>query len=123
MSVLIIDDSSFIRSVISDVVRSLDLEVVGVAENGEKALEQIEQLKPKYLTLDMMLPDMTGLDVLKAVKTHYPEIKVIMISTMAKPSMIAEAKELKVDKYLIKPVAEEDLKCAFQELEGKSNNE
>ncbi len=116
MSVLIVDDSSFIRSTIEKVVRSINLKVAGLASNGEEALELIERQQPEFLTLDMILPDMTGLDVLRAVKTHYPEIKVIMISTMAKPSMIEEARELDVDKYLIKPVTDEDLINAFREL-------
>ena len=109
MSVLIVDDSSFIRSTIEKVVLNMGIEVVGLASNGEEALELIERLEPELMTLDMVLPDMTGLDVLRAVKTHYPDLKVIMITTMAKPSMIEEAKALGVDKYLTKPVIEEEL--------------
>lgn len=116
MSVLIVDDSSFIRSTIEKVVQSIGLEVTGLASNGEEALELIEKFEPDYLTLDMILPDMTGLDVLRVVKTHYPQVKVIMITTMAKPSMIEEARALNVDKYLIKPVTEEGLANAFREL-------
>lgn len=116
MSVLIVDDSSFIRSTIEKVVLGMNMEVAGLASNGEEALEMIERLNPNFLTLDMMLPDMTGLDVLRAVKAHFPEIKVIMITTMAKPSMIEEARELQVDKYLTKPIDDEDLIRAFEEL-------
>lgn len=116
MSVLIVDDSSFIRSTIEKVVRSVNLEVAGLASSGEEALELIERLNPKFLTLDMVLPDMTGLDVLRVVKAHYPNIKVIMITTMAKPSLIEEARELHVDKFLIKPITDEDLIKAFEEL-------
>ena len=118
MSVLIVDDSSFIRSTIQKVVVGMGLEVSGLASNGEEALEMIEQLEPKMLTLDMLLPDMTGLDVLKVVKKHYPHMKVIMITSMAKPSMIEEARELNVDKYLTKPIMEDDLANAIGELKA-----
>lgn len=116
MSVLIVDDSFFIRSTIQKVVQGIGLEVDGLASNGEEALGMIERLEPKYMTLDMVLPDMTGLDVLRVVKKHYPGMKVIMITSMAKPSMIEEARELNVDKYLTKPITEEDLAKAFNEL-------
>lgn len=116
MSVLIVDDSSFIRSTIEKVVLGIGLEVVGFASNGEEALELIEKLEPQILTLDMVMPDMTGLDVLRVVKSNYPQIKVIMITTMAKPSLIEEARELRVDKYLLKPVVDEDLSNVLREL-------
>ena len=116
MSVLIVDDSSFIRSMIARLVKEIDMEVTGLAANGEQALELIEQNEPQIMTLDMVLPDMTGLDVLRVVKNHYPDIKVIMITTMAQPSMIEEAKELNVDKYLLKPVTDQDLISALRDL-------
>lgn len=116
MSVLIVDDSSFIRSMISKVVTRAGLEVIGVAATGEEALELVEKLKPQYLTLDMIMPDMTGLDVLSAVKKHYPQIKVIMISTMARQSMIEEARALGADKYLMKPFDDEELEKTLKEL-------
>lgn len=113
--VLVIDDSSFIRSSIVNTLETAGAEIIGSVGTGEEALELIEQLKPEIITLDMMLPDMTGLDILKVVKSHYPTVKVIMLSTIAQQSVIDEAKSLGVDQYLIKPISDEDLIQAFKE--------
>lgn len=80
--VLVIDDSAFMRRVISDIINSEPrLEVVDVAKNGKEALQKIKELKPDVVTLDIEMPVMNGLEVLKMIMNENP-IPVVMVSSL-----------------------------------------
>ena len=81
--VLIVDDSVVIRRLVTDLL-SADpaLEVVGAAAHGRIALEKIPQVNPDVITLDVEMPEMDGLQTLKAIRKSYPRLPVIMFSTV-----------------------------------------
>ncbi len=82
--ILVIDDSAFMRRVISDIINGdTRCEVVGTAANGEDGLKLIAELKPDVITLDVQMPIMDGLTMLKTMKKKY-NIPVIMMSTLTK---------------------------------------
>ena len=79
---LVVDDSTLFRKVVRDVVASHPaVEVVGVASDGRQALEKIEQLQPDLITLDMQMPEMDGLEVLRAIKSRKLRAPAIMLSS------------------------------------------
>jgi two-component system chemotaxis response regulator CheB len=81
--VLIVDDSVVIRRLVGDLLSSDPaLEVVGVAAHGRIALEKIPQVNPDVVTLDVEMPEMDGLETLKAIRKIYPRLPVIMFSTV-----------------------------------------
>jgi two-component system chemotaxis response regulator CheB len=82
--VLVVDDSVVARRVIADILEDEKdfLDVVGTAANGRIALAKIPLLKPDVITLDVDMPELNGLEVLKAVRNEHPEIKVIMVSSL-----------------------------------------
>lgn len=81
---LIVDDSAFMRKLISDFFNGHPLiQVVGIARNGKDALKKIQQFQPDVITLDIEMPEMDGLQALKAIMEQYP-IPVIMLSSMTK---------------------------------------
>lgn len=82
--VLVIDDSAFMRRVISDIINSdFRCEVIGVASNGKEGLQSAIELEPDVITLDVQMPVMTGLEMLKELKKVKP-IPVVMLSTLMK---------------------------------------
>jgi two-component system, chemotaxis family, protein-glutamate methylesterase/glutaminase len=84
IKVLITDDSAFMRKAISMMIeKDPEIKVVGVARNGEEALEKIKALQPDVLTLDVEMPGMNGLEVLKKVMSEDP-LPVLMISSLTK---------------------------------------
>jgi two-component system chemotaxis response regulator CheB len=84
IKVLITDDSAFMRKAISMMIeKDPEIKVVGVARNGEEALEKIKTLQPDVLTLDVEMPGMNGLEVLKKVMSEDP-LPVLMISSLTK---------------------------------------
>ncbi|MBC7959344.1 MAG: chemotaxis response regulator protein-glutamate methylesterase [Vallitaleaceae bacterium] len=103
--VLVIDDSAFMRRVISDIINGDErCEVVGVATNGREGLEFVEKLSPDVITLDVQMPVMTGIEMLKEIQKT-KQIPVIMLSTLMKEGgkETIEALELGAYDFVKKP--------------------
>jgi len=80
--ILVIDDSFIMRTIIKDIVDSdPDLEVVGFAENGKVGLERVRELKPDAVLLDLEMPEMNGIDMLKRLAL-VGKTKVIVVSSV-----------------------------------------
>ncbi len=84
MKVMVVDDSAFVRKILSDIIRSdSEMELVGTARNGEDALRKIPKLKPDVITLDIEMPKLNGLETLKIIMEQQP-LPVIMVSSHTK---------------------------------------
>ena len=80
--VLVVDDSAFIRKVISNMLASDPrISIVGTARNGDEALAQVKALQPDVMTLDIEMPGMNGLEVLRQVMAHNP-LPILMVSSL-----------------------------------------
>src|ERR1700732_1376846 len=81
--VLVVDDSVVIRRLVTHALeQDAEIEVVGSAANGAIALQRIPLLNPDVLTLDIEMPEMDGLETLRHVRRDYPQLRVIMFSTL-----------------------------------------
>lgn len=107
--VLIVDDSLYMRTVIKDALENNGYTIVGQAANGEEAIDLALELKPNYITLDNVLPDMLGTDILKVLKKQGLLSKVLMISAVGQESVINESINLGAKGYLVKPFTEKEL--------------
>lgn len=104
--ILIIDDESIITRALSRALKSeapKTLYDIQIAENGKKGLELIRKIVPDLILLDMMMPEMTGLDVLEKMREERIEIPVIFMTAYGDFSTEKRAKELGVSAYLTKP--------------------
>ena len=108
-TVLIVDDSMYMRAVIKDALEAEGWEVVGQAANGEQAIDMAMDTDPDLITLDNILPDMIGIDILKIYKEEELESKVIMISAVGQQSVIDQGMQLGADDYIVKPFTPEQL--------------
>jgi two-component system, chemotaxis family, protein-glutamate methylesterase/glutaminase len=81
--VLIVDDAVVVRRILTDVLSSdPDIEVAGIAANGQIALAKVQQLNPDLLTMDVEMPTMNGLETVRALRKTHPKLPVIMFSTL-----------------------------------------
>lgn len=106
LRVLIVDDSVVIRRIVTDIISGdPDLEVAGVAANGRIALDRIPQVNPDIITLDVEMPEMDGLQMLKELRKSHPRLPVIMFSTVTERGATAtiEALSLGASDYVTKP--------------------
>jgi DNA-binding response OmpR family regulator len=88
---------------------------VAVAHNGLEALEKVDSFRPHCVLLDIRMPQMNGVEVLKKVKEKYPDIVVIMTTALATEESREECLEIGAAEYLIKPID-------FKELLGIIKN-
>jgi two-component system chemotaxis response regulator CheY len=108
-SVLIVDDSIYMRSLIKTALSGAGYNVVGEAANGEQAIDLAIDLQPDLITLDNILPDMMGFEILKVLKDEGVESKVIMISAVGQQTVVNKGISLGASEYIVKPFTEEDL--------------
>ena len=102
--VLIVDDDFMVAKVHAGFVAALDgFEVVGSASSGAQALAEVERLRPDLVLLDIYLPDMTGLEVLRRLRTGGSDVDVIVISAARDVDSIRSALHGGVLHYLVKP--------------------
>ena len=106
---LIVDDAAFMRLSIRNMLLKYDLEIVGEAANGAIGVEMYKQLRPDVVTMDITMPEMTGIEALKAIKIFDPQAKVIMVSAMGQEGMVKEAIISGAKTFIVKPFKEDFL--------------
>lgn len=105
--ILIVDDASFMRMMIRDIVVSLGHHVVDEAENGEDAIEKYKQHQPDLVTMDLVMPKASGIDGLKGIKALNPQAKVIVVSAVDQRESLMEAIRSGAIDFIVKPFDEE----------------
>lgn len=104
--VLVVDDSVVVRKIVSDSLKDdPQIEVVGTASNGSIALQRIRHFRPDVVTLDIEMPEMDGLETLRRIRKDFPDIHVIMLSSLTErgAAVTIEALALGAKDYLTKP--------------------
>lgn len=117
--VLIVDDAIVVRRVVSHVLASdPTLEVAGTAINGSIALAKLAQLKPDLVTLDLEMPQMDGLETLKALRQNQPRLPVIMLSRFTERGAASTSKAmlLGANDYVTLPDGPENINDAMQRI-------
>jgi len=116
--VLIVDDSIYMRSLIKTTLVGAGFDVVGEAENGERAIDLAIELQPDLITLDNILPDMMGFEILKVLKDEGVESIVIMVSAVGQQTVVNKGLSLGAAEYIVKPFTEEDLLSVVNRVMG-----
>lgn len=101
--VLVVDDAAFMRMMIKDILTKNGYDVVGEAENGLKAVEKYQELRPDLTTMDITMPEMDGITAVKQIKQLDPGAKVIMCSAMGQQAMVIEAIQSGARDFIVKP--------------------
>ena len=116
--VLIVDDAAFMRMMIKDILEKNGFEVVGEANNGIKAVELYKAEKPDVVTMDITMPDMDGIEAVKAIKAFDPAAKVIMCSAMGQQSMVMDAIRAGAKDFIVKPFQADRVLEAIKKVVG-----
>ncbi|WP_404419945.1 response regulator [Marinospirillum sp.] len=101
--VLIVDDTSVMRSLLKQIIKSKGFDVVGEAGDGHQALKLFRELKPRVVCLDIEMPEMNGLDVLARIKEEAPQTGVVMITGDSQASSVKKAIAAGANGYIVKP--------------------
>jgi two-component system chemotaxis response regulator CheY len=101
--IIIVDDNDLIRTLLRGILRAEDCEIIGEARNGTLALELIEKSKPDIVLLDVLMPEMDGLETLQNIKQQYPEIIVVMITGSPSKDNVKESIQGGASGFIVKP--------------------
>jgi two-component system chemotaxis response regulator CheY len=107
--ILIVDDSELSSYITESILKRGGHTVVGVSSDGAEGLEKYKELRPDITTMDITMPVMNGMESLRKIMEFDPEAKVIMLSSSAQKSKIAEAFILGAFEFLPKPFDSEQL--------------
>ena len=114
--VLIVDDAAFMRISIKNMLTKNGYEIVGEAENGAIGVEMYKDLHPDIVTMDITMPELSGLDALKEITKLDPQAKVVMVSAMGQEAMVREAIVSGAKGFIVKPFKEEGIIAAIKKL-------
>ena len=102
-NILICDDAAFMRMMIKDILTKNGYNVAGEAENGAKAVEKYNELKPDLVLMDITMPEMDGIQALKNIKAADSNAMVIMCSAMGQQAMVIESIQAGAKDFIVKP--------------------
>lgn len=118
-SVLIVDDALFMRRLIREALEPLGFTIAGEAAHGVEALAQIEAALPDLVTLDIVMPEMDGLETLRALRERAPKLPVIMVTAVDQRDAMRQAMRLGVADFVVKPfTADRIVSAAEKALSG-----
>lgn len=117
--VLLADDHTIVRAGIRALLDNLSqVEVVGEAANGAQALDAIEEMRPDVVLLDLMMPGLSGFEVLKEANERFPEVRVILLTVHEEVEYAYQALHLGASGYLPKGAASAELPLAIEHVMG-----
>lgn len=121
-NILVVDDSYYMRTILKNILEDAGYNVINEAASGQDAIKCVDKGRDQLdlITLDLILPDNSGLDVLKSIKAKYPEKSVVVVSAVGQTSIINQAMEIGASAYIIKPFEEKNVLEVIEEVLGKN---
>jgi two-component system chemotaxis response regulator CheY len=124
LQVLIVDDHGPTRALLRAFIRAEGWSVVGEAASAEDGFKALRQLGPDVVCLDVVMPGISGTEILKRMKTDFPRTAVIMVTASATPDVVKMALDGGADGFLVKPFERErivqTLRAAIKKVAGKA---
>lgn len=115
INILVVEDFPMIRQGVCKILNDMDgFHVVGEAENGIDAIKLVQELNPDVIVLDISMPGMDGIEVLKRLMDFAPRPKVVMLSIHADLALIQQSLELGALSYVLKQSVTEELQDAIR---------
>jgi two-component system nitrate/nitrite response regulator NarL len=121
MRVLIIDDHALFRVGLKGLLEQRNIEVVGVAAGGKEGIELASELKPDIVLLDLRMPDMGGLEVLKVLREKVSNIPIVMLTTSNEEADLIKSLRSGAQGYLLKDMEPDELVGALRDIEKGKN--
>ncbi|MGE5381257.1 MAG: response regulator [Methylocystaceae bacterium] len=114
--IVVVDDAAFMRLSIKRILEQNGHTVIAEGSNGQQAFELYQQHHPDLVTMDITMPDVTGIEGLKMIKGFDKSAKVIMVSAMGQEYLVREAILSGAASFIVKPFNEEKLVMTVKQL-------
>lgn len=116
--ILVVDDAMFMRKMLTDILTKAGYEVVAEAGNGEEAFAKYKEFEPDLVTMDITMPEVSGLEGVKRIVSVYPNANVLMCSAMGQETMVIESVKSGAKGFLVKPFVADKVIAEVQKLIG-----
>lgn len=107
--VLIVDDVAFVRKTLAEILTQANYQVVGEASDGAEAVDQYVKLRPDLVTMDVVMPQMSGIDATRRIIKMDKNAKIVIISAMGQENLVMEAINVGAKDYILKPFSAEEV--------------
>lgn len=101
--ILIVDDAIFMRRMLGDILKEAGHEIVGEAVNGREAIEKYRKVRPDVVTMDIIMPEMGGIEAVKDIISNDKAAKILMVSAMGQQQLVVEAIQAGAKDFIVKP--------------------
>ncbi|MDO4426777.1 MAG: response regulator [Moraxella sp.] len=118
---MIVDDSNIIRNRIERSFQNSEVEIVAVASDGVEALKKFAECKPEFITMDLTMPNMDGLECIRNIVAQGTGVNILVVSALADKTTALQALQYGARGFICKPFSEEELKQALQRLIDMNN--
>lgn len=116
--ILVVDDASFMRMMVKDILTKNGYEIAGEAENGNKAIEVYKEVKPDLVVMDITMPECDGITAVKEIRKFDANAKIVMCSAMGQQAMVIEAIQSGARDFIVKPFQAERVIEAIKKVLG-----
>jgi len=103
LKIMIVDDNKTMRTIINEICLTYGFNVVGMAENGKEAVKLYNEVKPDIVTMDILMPEMNGLEAIRRIRFNDDEAKIIVISSLSEKKEMKKCLLSGASYYMIKP--------------------
>ncbi len=117
-TVLICDDAVFMRTMLSDILTQAGFAIIGQAQSGQEAVDKFRELQPDLVTMDIVMPDMGGIEAVRRIIGDFPDAKILMCSAMGQQSLVVEAIQAGARDFVVKPFQPSRVLEAVQRVLG-----
>jgi two-component system chemotaxis response regulator CheY len=115
-TILLADDAAFMRMTIKNALSKEGYTDIHEAADGAQAVEKYNELNPDLVFMDITMPNMDGLEALKAIKGAHPDAKIIMCSAMGQEAMVIDAVKSGAKDFIVKPFKPERIIKAVKDM-------
>ncbi len=107
LKILIVDDAPFMRFLLRQILEGAGHEIIGEAEDGKEGVQKFHELSPDLITLDVVMPEMTGIEALKEIRKANPRARCVMVTAIDQRDHLLEAMQAGALDYVVKPFDKE----------------
>lgn len=118
---MIVDDSNIIRNRIERSFKDSEIQIVATASNGVEALQKFQETSPDFITMDLTMPQMDGLECIQRIVAQGTGVSILVVSALADKATALQALQYGARGFICKPFSEEDLAGAIERLISLGN--
>ncbi|WP_299443018.1 response regulator [uncultured Rhodospira sp.] len=119
---MVVDDSVIAATKLRVALESLGHRVVGSTDNGTDALSLYRDLRPDFVTMDIVMPDMDGVQATRQILGEFPDAVVIMVTSIGQEKMVMDALKAGAVGYILKPIKADSISSTLEKLAGRFEN-